>query len=522
MKRRFNINGLCYPDKHYMVNLDDRLRQIRDMVDYGDYFVINRARQYGKTTTLYALENYLQEDYLVVSLSFQGLSAVSFQDEYTFVRAFLNEFLAAIPSQAFEYNQEALLDLQNAVKDTQKAIALAGAFRMLSGLCRESSKPLVLMIDEVDSASNNQVFLDFLGLLRDYYLKRDKVTAFQSVILAGVYDIKNLKQKLRPDEIHKYNSPWNIAVDFDIDMSFSLEDIEGMLKEYEQDYHTGMDIRLIAGLIYDYTAGYPYLVSYLCKAAHEKEKGQCWTREDILFAVKEILTKRNTLFDDMIKHLNEYPELSQMLQNILFKGQSYPYNAYNQAISVGEMFGFVMNKNGAVAVANRIFETGLYDYFLSEEMTKQKNAVISSQDKNQFIKDGLLDMDKVMEKFVEYFSDLYHPNDQSFVEEYGRKLFLLYLKPIINGTGNYYVESQTRDMRRTDIIVDYLGKQYIVELKIWRGNEYNTRGEEQLKAYLDFYHLKKGWMLSFNFNQKKCPGIHEVVIGDKLLVEAVV
>ena len=40
-------------------------------------------------------------------------------------------------------------------------------------------------------------------------------------ILVGVCDIKNLKRKLRPDEEHKDNSPWNIAADFDIDMSFT-------------------------------------------------------------------------------------------------------------------------------------------------------------------------------------------------------------------------------------------------------------------------------------------------------------
>ena len=46
---------------------------------------------------------------------------------------------------------------------------------------------------------------------------------------------------------------------------------------------------------------------------------------------------------------------------------------------------------------------------------------------------------------------------------------------IINGTGNYYTEAQTREQTRTDIIVDYLGKQYVIELKIWRGDEYNKR-----------------------------------------------
>lgn len=55
------------------------------------------------------------------------------------------------------------------------------------------------MIDEVDSASNNQVFVDFLAMLRGYYLKREDIPTFHSVILAGLYDIKNLKLRIRPD-----------------------------------------------------------------------------------------------------------------------------------------------------------------------------------------------------------------------------------------------------------------------------------------------------------------------------------
>lgn len=520
MNRRFNISGLCYPNKHYMVRLDERLSKIKEMVDYGDYFVINRARQYGKTTTLHALDKYLNNEYVVISLSFQGLGSASFQNEDIFVRAFISEFISVFPDQ---YRKDSdMIALIEKMSESAGKVTLAELFRLLSRLCADSEKPFVLMIDEVDTASDNQVFLDFLGMLRDYYMKREKTATFHSVILAGVYDIRNMKHKYRPDEIHKYNSPWNVAVDFDIDMSFSPQNIAGMLEEYEQDYHTGMNISVIADLIYDYTSGYPYLVSYLCKVAHERRQGECWTENDILYAVKETLTKRNTLFDDMIKHINEYPELEKMIQGILFQGKTYPYNAYNQAINIGEMFGFVINKDGTVVVVNRIFETGLYDYFLSEEMTKQENQMICSQEKNQFFTDGMLDMDKVMEKFVEYFSELYDPNDQRFVEEYGRKLFLLYLKPIINGTGNYYIESRTRNMRRTDVIVDYLGRQYIIELKIWRGDEYNSRGEIQLKEYLEFYHLKKGWMLSFNFNKNKYSGMREIIIDDKVLVEAVV
>ncbi len=108
------------------------------------------------------------------------------------------------------------------------------------------------------------------------------------------------------------------------------------------------------------------------------------------------------------------------------------------------------------------------------------------------------------------------------MEPPGRRRFLLYLRPIINGTGNYYIESETRNARRMDVVVDYLGERFIIELKIWHGASYLRRGEKQLSDYLDYFHLKKGYMLSYNFNQKKKRGVTELQVGDRVLIEAVV
>lgn len=65
-----------------------------------------------------------------------------------------------------------------------------------------------------------QGFLDFLAQLQGYYINRDRKPAFQSVILAGIYDVRNIRRKIRPEEDHKFNSPWNIAADFPMNMSF--------------------------------------------------------------------------------------------------------------------------------------------------------------------------------------------------------------------------------------------------------------------------------------------------------------
>ena len=145
-----------------------------------------------------------------------------------------------------------------------------------------------------------------------------------------------------------------------------------------------------------------------------------------------------------------------------------------------------------------------------------------SIDKNQFIKDGCIDMEHLLARFAVHFNDIYSKKDDAFVEKMGRKLFLLYLKPIINGVGNYYIEDQTRDETRTDVIIDYLGKQYIIELKIWRGNAYNERGEKQIAGYLDYFHAQTGYLLSFCFNKNKQPGVKTVQIDDKTIVECVV
>ena len=84
MRKRFNVTGLCVPRKHYMVNLEDRLAQAKEMVEEGAYFTIHRARQYGKTTLLYALEEYLKTDYLVVSIDFQKFGTATYESENSF------------------------------------------------------------------------------------------------------------------------------------------------------------------------------------------------------------------------------------------------------------------------------------------------------------------------------------------------------------------------------------------------------------------------------------------------------
>ncbi|WP_315971117.1 hypothetical protein [Clostridium botulinum] len=116
--------------------------------------------------------------------------------------------------------------------DIRKASTLTELSNRIMDLTKNNE--IILIIDEVDKNSSNRLFLSFLGMLRLLYLSReqDLGITFKSVILSGVYDIKNLKLKVRDNSEIRYNSPWNIAVNFNIDMSFSEMEIGTMLKEY--------------------------------------------------------------------------------------------------------------------------------------------------------------------------------------------------------------------------------------------------------------------------------------------------
>ncbi|MCD8014751.1 MAG: AAA-like domain-containing protein [Lachnospiraceae bacterium] len=526
MAKRFNVNGACDPNRHYMVNLDSRLKVIREMVELGEYFTINRARQYGKTTTLRALAKYLESEYEVVSLDFQTMDTDCFQSIPAFVAAFANELLDNVVSFPDEIEEK----LKKFRKKQEEQYSLQDLFRVLKIWCQKADREIVLLIDEVDTATNNQVFLDFLSQLRAYYLKRPDVAAFHSVILAGVYDVRSIKRKIRPEEEHKTNSPWNIAADFDVDMSFGVEDITNMLEQYENDYHTGMNVQEISELIYNYTSGYPVLVSRICKLLDEKisgtdefpDRSRAWTKEGFYEAEKRIVREDNPLYESLMGKLETYPELREVVYKLLFNGKTIPYVATSPYIKDAAMFGFIRNENERAVISNRIFEAVLYNNFISEEFVTNKMYDAGERERNQFFVGGHLDIRRILEKFIETFEELYSQEDDSFLENVGRKYFLLFLKPIINGIGNYSIEPQTRNSERMDLVIFYKGEQNILELKLWRGNAYNKRGENQLSGYLDYFHLKKGYMLSFNFNKNKKPGIQEIVLGDRLLIEAVV
>jgi hypothetical protein len=505
MEKEFNVTGTCIPNRHYMVDTSNKIKKIMKLVNNEKYFIINRPRQFGKTTTLFLLNTKLkqQEDYLPIKISFEGIGDLIFEDETRFSKGFLNIIKRTVELE----NKEIAVYIE---VEREKVDSLDALSYFITELVKKVDKKVVLMIDEVDKSSNNQLFVSFLGMLRSKYLLRNEGLdyTFHSVILAGVHDVKTLKLKLRPEEEQKYNSPWNIAADFDVDMSFSKEEIKTMLDDYVDNKGVELDKEYFSERLYFYTSGYPFLVSKLCKIIDEKimpEHKLVWHKEYMDLAVKEILRDSNTNFDSLIKNIENSEELYNFVKLIVLEDENISYVKTDNIISIGSIHGIIKEENGVCKLNNKIYEQLIYNHMMMKVIRQDKNSIMSQYNyRSKFIKeDGSLDIRKLMIKFSEFLKHEYSEKREAFLEAEGRLLFLAFISPIINGVGFAFKEVQGGEEKRFDIVITYNNKMYILELKRWQGEEYHKKGLLQLGQYLEQYGLEEGYLLIFDFRKLK-------------------
>ncbi|MCS6833509.1 MAG: hypothetical protein NZ521_08025, partial [Flammeovirgaceae bacterium] len=154
----------------------------------------------------------------------------------------------------------------------------------------------------------------------------------------------------------------------------------------------------------------------------------------------------------------------------------------------------------------------IYNYLISTERTKMRNARIESQ----FVRaDRTLDMERILQRFQAHCEEQYSKRSADFLEREWRLLFLAFLKPIINGEGHTFIEPEISEERRLDVVVAYGRHKYVVELKRWYGQEAHERGVLQLSDYLDRQHLKEGYLVIFDARRKEVGEAKWLTVGDK-------
>ena len=488
-----------------MANTSHKMAEMIGLIKRGKYFVINRPRQYGKTTTLKTIEKALNGngEWLVLNTSFEGLGVNVFTDEQLFCRSFLDRLIEQL-------NRHNLIELVSFLKEEKKKNNnFSDLSDTITSLAHRVPQKMVLLIDEVDRSSDHNLFLELLGTLRHKYLYRDEADqkTFHSIILAGVRDIKTLKAKIRVGHPSNYNSPWNIAANFDVDMNFHPHEIKPMLDDYAKERGVKLDSHLLSEKLFYYTSGYPFLVSALCKIFDEKilakKTEKTWTEEDTTLAAKMLIYDpySNTNFDSLVKNLENNPDLYNLAYNILVEGEYYDFNIQDPLINLGVTHG-IFKKEKGVKIHNRIYQELILNYMTSRTRTQIKLGSYGYNHK-YLLPGDQLNVEMVLENFQQFMQEQKDEKDKVFLERNGRLVFLGFLQPIINGQGFFFKEPQISDEKRMDVVITFFQNKYIIEMKVWRGKSYHENGLEQLADYLGRQNLDTGYLLIFDQRSKK-------------------
>ena len=496
MAKEFNITGNCFREDHYMADVSHKLVEVKEMIEKGKYFIINRPRQYGKTTTLFTLTDMLNEsgEYLAFNISFEGIGDIILADEAMFCETFV-ELLADETPELKSWLLEQAAQTHS-LKHLSDVITLLG---------EKTHKKTVVLIDEVDKSSNNQLFISFLAMLRNKYLSRGKKKTFHAVVLAGVHDVKSLKAKIRPNEQEQFNSPWNIAAEFKVDMNLQPFEIKPMLDDYVAERGVKMDTAAMAEDLFYYTSGYPFLVSKLCKMMDEDvlptKDVQEWTELDLEWAVRQLITESNTNFDSLIKNLENNPALYSLVYDIAVDGLNVFFNAHESANNLGLLYG-IFNRGSRLAIHNRIYREVIVDY-MTANMNRIQRAKGADFGNGYAKADNTLNMELALQKFQAFMQEQYSKQDRDFLERQGRLVFLAFMKPILNGHGYDFKEVEVSEERRLDVTITYYQHKYVAELKIWRGQVAHEKGLNQLDDYLNRLKLTEGYLLIFDHSAVK-------------------
>lgn len=109
-------------------------------------------------------------------MDFQTFGDAKFKNENVFSMAFARVFIRVLKRKEDTFSErmkEIIRDMEEILRRKDESFELQELFEYISDICGAATAPVVLIIDEADSATNNQVFLDFLSQLRAYYIDRD-------------------------------------------------------------------------------------------------------------------------------------------------------------------------------------------------------------------------------------------------------------------------------------------------------------------------------------------------------------
>jgi hypothetical protein len=486
MEKWFNTAGPCQSDIHYMLPSTVRLPEIVTLIAQRNYFVIHAPRQVGKTTAMMTLAQELTASgqYTAVMLSLEVGAAFS------------DDLGAAELAILGEWKRSLRYRLPKDLQPIEWLDADAGARigTNLSNWAEQSSRPLVVFLDEIDALSN-ETLISVLRQIRSGFPNRPQGFP-QSVALVGMRDVRDYKYASGGSDRLNTSSPFNIKVRSFTLSNFTLEDVRKLYQQHTE--ATGQIFTPEAvDLAFHLTQGQPWLVNAIAKEIVEyiaKDPAIPITA-DLVNEAKEILIKRqDTHLDSLAERLRE-DRVRVIIQPIL-SGQELVNMPEDDLRFVLDLGLCSRDSRGGIQIANPI-----YREIIPKVLASITIASLTSIAPTWLDNDGNLNAQALLDSFILFWRQHGEPlfGSTPYPEIAPHIVLMAFLHRVVNGGGTLEREYAIGS-GRMDICLRYGKVTLAMELKVWADKRPDPlkEGLPQLDKYLSGLSLDTGWLVIFD------------------------
>jgi len=491
MQKSFNTAGPCIPSDHYMVSITPRFDSLKKMIDNKRYFILHAPRQTGKTTLMLQLMEHLNQEDKYIALYVNVEAAQAWRNQIIQInQTIVNEF----KMNAKIYLPEEFQPAPPCFEDSGN-----GFSNFLTNWCLQLPKPLVVLMDEVDSLIGDGL-ISVLRQLRAGYTRRPRAFP-QALCLIGLRDIRDYRIYSDASKRHIVGgSAFNIKEKSIRLNDFTYEQIKELYAQHSK--ATGQKFTHTAKQrIFELTAGQPWLVNALGRELCFEEHAIDWTqtvnKADVEQVAEILIARRDVHLDQLADKLTE-PRVARIIESILI-GEDESANIETTRSSMSEDKQYLIDL-GLVRVGTYGLEIAnpIYREIIPRELTAYRQDMLGINPQWYVKADGKLDIDKVLETYIEFYKEHSElvTKRRTYTEAAPHLLFMAWLQRIVNGGGRINRE-YAAGLGRLDLYIEFAGERFAFELKL-KSQKALNKGKKQLVEYLQRLSLESGWLVIFS------------------------
>jgi len=475
-------------------------KELANLIERGDYFVIHAARQSGKTTLLKELVRIINAEQKYYALYCSLESVQAFTEPEKGIPEIVQAIESCIKNQGLPSGFASDADysrISNVLNDS------------LVAYCRSLDKPLVILFDEADCLSNGTL-ITFLRQLRNGYINRSDVPFVRCVSLVGMRNIRDYKAKVRENSATLgSSSPFNIVSEAMTLSNFTCEEIAELYSQHTEQAGQIFE-KATVDYIYEQTQGQPWLVNAIAREAVEKIcKNDCSiaiTKEMARQAIHNIVLARGTHFDSLMERLKE-ERVRKIIQPLIL-GEDFAVDKLSDDYLYTRDLGIIRDCSGQTEPSNPIYAE-LIIRTLSWNVQDAIKTKYKDYDIPHYLKGGKININALLKDFQAFWRE----NSEIWLERYKENLYQYgeaaphlviqaFLQRVING-GGHISREMALGANRADICVEWENQKYPIELKIYKSSQTAKKSTEQILKYMERVGSKEGWIVIFDRTPKK-------------------